>query len=51
MEIKKLKNSLIHLRAIIEEIEKINATKGLETEKIKAIAKNELKKLEIKKNR
>ena len=35
MEIEKLKDSLIHLKAIIEEIEKINIIKRLETEKNK----------------
>ena len=49
MEIEKFKDSLMHLRVIIEEIEKINIIERLETEKIKETTKKELKKLEIKK--
>ena len=35
MEIKKFKDSLIDLRTILEEMQKMNTTEGLEIEKIK----------------
>ena len=47
MEMKKFKDNLIHLRVIIEEIEKINITERLETKKRKEIRKKELNELEM----
>ena len=44
---KKFKDNLIHLRVIIEEIEKINITERLETKKRKEIRKKELNELEM----
>ena len=49
MKIEEFIDSLMRLRVIIKEIEKINITEKLETEKIKEIAKKVLKELEIKK--
>ena len=43
MEIEEFIDSLMRLRVIIKEIEKINITEKLETEKIKEIAKKVLK--------
>ena len=39
MEIKKFKDSLIELRTILEVVQKMNTTEGLEIEKIKEITK------------
>ena len=48
MEMEKFKDNLIHLRVIIEEIEKINITERLETKKKKKeIRKKELNELEM----
>ena len=43
LETEKFKDTLMHLRAIIEEIEKINIIERLETQKIKEIAKKRTK--------
>ena len=43
VDIEKFKDSLMHLRVMIEEIEKTNIIERLETEKIKAITKKERK--------
>ena len=48
MEIEKFKDRLMHLRVIIEKIEKINIIERVETEKMKEVAKKELKEVEIK---
>ena len=48
MEIETLKDGLIDLRTILGEIEKIKIIERLETEKIKEVTGEGLKKLEIK---
>ena len=47
--IKKIKDSLTNLKAILEEIEKLKNNARLETKKIKYIAKKELKELKTEK--
>ena len=49
MVIKKFKDSLMHLKIILEEMEKMKIVERLEIEKIEQITKEELTELEIKK--
>ena len=51
MEMEKFKDNLIHLRVIIEEIEKINITERLETKKKKRNKKKRAERIRNDKNR
>ena len=49
IEIEIFKDRLIHLKVITKEIDKINITESLETEKIEEIAKKRAKRIRNKK--